>query len=92
MKNDWISNLNVGDSVYTIERHKKIPNGFWKWESKVTAIETNYIETCFERDYNLEWLLEQCKDLAPYHRTFSKQWVKNYFAPERSINIENIVL
>jgi hypothetical protein len=88
---EWIANLKVGDSVYTIERCKSYPDGVWKWESKVTGIsESSCIETVFERDYKLQWLLELTKDLAPNHRTYAKTWTKNYFAPDGTINIEQI--
>jgi hypothetical protein len=87
---EWISNLKVGDSVYTIERCKSYPDGVWKWVSKVTVVESNYIETVFERDYNLEWLREATKNLVPYHRTYQKTTIKNYFVPDGTINIEQI--
>jgi hypothetical protein len=86
----WIKNLKVGDEVYTIERHKNLPNGSYKWKSKVIKIEPNYIETVYERDYKLEWLLDLCENLASNHRTFDTQYVKNYFSPDGVINIEEI--
>ncbi len=55
---EWISKLKIGDIVYTIELCKAYPNDKWMWESKVTKIESNYIETTFERDRDLEWLKE----------------------------------
>ncbi len=91
MNNNWISDLKIGDSVYTIERNIKIPNGFYRWESKVTQIRINYIETSYARDFNLEWLLELCKDLAPYHRTFEKVREKKYYMPNGNIDIEKMI-
>ena len=78
MKEQWITDLKIGDIVYTIERHKDIPGGEWKWKSVVTKIESNYIETEFERE-RLDWLEELTKKLAVHHRTYQKQFVKNYF-------------
>ena len=90
--NDWIKELKVGDLVYTIERHKNCPNGLWKWESTVIAIDSGYIETKYSRPMDLAWLNELVKQLAPNHRTFDTQYIKNYFGPDGSINIERIIL
>lgn len=87
MKNE-ISAIKVGDLVYTLEYHISIPGGMWKWDSIVTTVDTSYIETEYTRDWKLEWLTDLCKRLAPNHRTFSKQTVKNYFSPTGKINIE----
>ena len=88
--NDWIKNLKIGDEVITIERNGLLPNGFYGWKSIVVKIETNYIETEYTRDRNLDWLNELVKKLSPIHRTFIKQTCKNYFAPDGTINIEKI--
>jgi hypothetical protein len=90
MENNWIKNLKVGDSVYTIDRHKNIPGGSWKWKSEITIIESSYIETVYRRERGLAWLEAAILKLAPNHRTFEKTWSKNYFAPDGSINIELI--
>jgi hypothetical protein len=79
--------MNVNDKVLSIERFGDL---IFKWESTVIAIESNYIETTYVRDYRNEILMELCKKLAPNHRTFSKQYVRNYYAPDGSINIEEI--
>ena len=83
----WIKELKIGDEVINIERNG---NRIWKWKAKVIAIESNYIETTYARDWKNEELLALCKNLAPNHRTFSTQYVKNYFAPDGTINIEKI--
>lgn len=89
--NDWIKELKIGDEIYTIERHIKIPNGFWKWKSKVIDIQSNYIETEYRRDFKLDWLLLDCNNLAVNHRTFDRQFIKNYFNTlTGEINIEKI--
>ena len=80
---EWIKALNIGDKVLTLERN-------FKWASVVISIELNYIETKFMRDYNNEELILLTKNLAPNHRTFSTNFVKNYFGPDGSINIEKI--
>lgn len=88
IKPEWVKDLKVGDKVYSIERHPRLPNGSWKWESVIIKIESNYIETEYKR-VEYDWLIEMTKNLAPHHRTFSKQTVKNYFGPDGSINIEH---
>ena len=91
-KPDWINNLKVGDKVYTIEKYPSIPNGKWLWVSTIIIIENNYIETEFYRDTYQLWLNEIVSTLAPNHRTFIKQTVKNYFSPiDFTINIEQII-
>lgn len=76
---DWIKDLKVGDSIFQIEKHKDITNGFCLWNAVITKIEPNFIETSWTRDWNQEWLINLCKKLAPNHRTFSPQTTKNYF-------------
>ena len=85
---DWIKELKIGDNVFQIERHPTMPNGEWKWNAIVTKIESNYIETTFERDRNLEWLQELVKKLSPIHRTYQRNWIKNYDGTDGTINIE----
>ncbi len=82
-----MNDFKIGDKVFTIEL-----NGTrtWKWESIIIAIESNYIETCYVRDKNNIEILELSKGLSPIHRTFMKQYVKNYFGKDGSINIEKI--
>ena len=84
---EWIKELKIGDRVLSIERYG---DRIWKWESVVIKIESNYIETSYERDWKNEELLLLAKGLAPNHRTFTKQYVKNYFSPAGEINIEKI--
>lgn len=84
---EWIKNLKVGDKVLTLERNVY---GVWKWESEVISTANNYIETLYRRDENNEMLTELVAKLAPNHRTYMRQWVKNYFGPDGSINIEEI--
>jgi hypothetical protein len=88
--------MKVGDIVYTIERHKDIPNGEWAWKSKVVRIESNYIETEFCREPE-PWLLElldkQISEgiLSSRARsfTFNKITIKNYFNPiTNEINVK----
>lgn len=81
----WYKDLKIGDKVVTLEI---TPHKMWKWESVISKIEKGYIETKYVRDWNDLELLELCKNLAPNHRTFSEQTVKNYFGPDGSINIE----
>lgn len=84
----WINDLKPGDTVWQLELHHSFQDGCARWKATIVSVETNYIETVYERDYNCQWLLELCKGLAPNHRTFNKTWIKNYFAPDDSINIE----
>ncbi len=88
MESNCILNVCIGDSVLTIERHPNYPNGIWKWESRVVAVENNYIETTYERPRDLDWLKELVKNLDPLHRTFERTWIKNYYAPDGTINVE----
>ena len=90
--NDWIKELKVGDLVYTIERHKNCPDGLWKWKSTIIAIDECYVETTYSRSWDLKWLNDLANNLAPNHRTFDTQYIKNYFGPDGSINIEKIIL
>ena len=89
-KEEWISNLKIGDFVYYIENHPGIPGGKWKWKAEVVKIESNYIETVHQRERGLAWLEAVTLKLASNHRTFSKTWNKNYFGPEGGINIEKL--
>lgn len=90
--NAWIKDLKVGDKVYQVERSPKIPGGKWQWEAVVTKIDPAYIETAFERDSSLEWLQEIIESLAPNQRTYGKITMKNYYAPDGTINIEKTLL
>lgn len=81
---NWVKNLKVGDKVLTIERE-------FKWESTIVSLNDGYVETTYFRDHKNKELLEMCKNLIGNHRTFTQQWVKNYFSPvDGSINIEEI--
>lgn len=81
--------MKVGDIVYTIERYPTIPGGEWAWKSKITKIESNYIETEFCREPE-PWLVEILDRQIAYgiltsrarSFTFGKMTVKNYFHPE----------
>lgn len=88
---DWIKNLKIGDDVLQVERHPNITNRVWRWKAKVYRIEPNFIETEFFRDSGEEWLVEQTKRLAVYHRTFITVWQKNYFdLKDGTIDLENV--
>ena len=89
---DWIKELKIGDKVFQIERHKNIPNGFWKWKGFVMKIESNYIEVKYHRE-PVAWLEEarlemKKKAQGNIDKTYDESWVKNYFAPDGTINIE----
>ena len=80
---NWISELRIGDEVVTVET-----GGKWilKNKSTVINIERMYIETSFFRELN-----PAIEDgLQGNHRTYDKQFMRNYFAPDGSIGIEPI--
>lgn len=91
---EWISNLKVGDPVHQIEVGSD--GNIYKWKGKVFAIESNYIEVEYNRDFNnedyLNLIQKLLKDgkLSVIHRTFERTWIKNYFSPDGTINIEEI--
>lgn len=87
-KPEWVKDLKVGDDVFQVEKHPTMPNGEWHWKAKIIKIESNYIETEYCRDRNLEWLMVLTKKLAPHHRTYSPQFCKNYFSPNGEINLK----
>lgn len=85
---DWINNLKVGDTVFTLEKSYNIPgidpepNGLCviKTPSIITCIASNYIETKFKRNFNLAWV--------NFERAYKVTYVKNFFDPSGEINIE----
>jgi len=89
-KEGWLNCLVVGDEVYTIERNWKIPGETWKWKSTIVALNKSYIETVYCRERGVPWLEKMVADLTVNHRTYERTWVKNYFAPDGTINIQKI--
>ena len=94
VNNDWIKELKVGDSVWQIERHPKIPDGFHKCKGVVVKIEPNYIEVKWMREPTayIEDLRREMKknSVGNMDATYNFQFTKNYFSPDGSINIEKI--
>jgi hypothetical protein len=91
---DWIKNLKVGDKVFQVERNKLIPTGFWKWKGVVTKIESNFIEVKYCRE-PVDWLEDlrvkmKKNSNSNIDSTYNDNWIKNYFAPDGTINIEQI--
>lgn len=88
-----ILSLKPGDKVITVERYAvrvddEVEVREYEHVSEVVRVESNYVETKYERSYNPEW--HRADGSLIFERAYHMTWVKNYFDPNGEINIRSL--